>query len=52
MFVSDGFSDFYFLKEVFLAYGLPPIEDDNYPPCGVVGLNKGCTGQGTETPKH
>ncbi|KAG5798521.1 hypothetical protein H9Q69_002409 [Fusarium xylarioides] len=40
-----GFSDFYLLKEVFLAYGLPTIEDDDYPPCGVVGLNKGCTGQ-------
>ncbi|PNP60831.1 hypothetical protein FNYG_14451 [Fusarium nygamai] len=40
-----GFSDFYLLKEVFLAYGLPPIEDSDYPPCGVVGLNKGCTGQ-------
>uniref|UniRef100_A0A0D2XFX2 Beta-lactamase-related domain-containing protein n=1 Tax=Fusarium oxysporum (strain Fo5176) TaxID=660025 RepID=A0A0D2XFX2_FUSOF len=40
-----GFSDFYLLKEVFLAYGLPPIEDGDYPPCGVVGLNKGCTGQ-------
>ncbi|KAF4446888.1 beta-lactamase family protein [Fusarium austroafricanum] len=40
-----GFSDFYLLKEVFLAYGLPPIEKDDYPPCGVIGLNKGCTGQ-------
>ncbi|KAF4331762.1 beta-lactamase 3 [Fusarium beomiforme] len=40
-----GFSDFYLLKEVFLAYGLPPIKEDDYPPCGVVGLNKGCTGQ-------
>ncbi|KAF5241858.1 hypothetical protein FANTH_8933 [Fusarium anthophilum] len=40
-----GFSDFYLLKEVFLAYGLPPINDDDYPPCGVVGLNKGCTGE-------
>ncbi|KAF5635248.1 beta-lactamase 3 [Fusarium sp. NRRL 25303] len=40
-----GFSDFYLLKEVFLAYGLPPVEDSDYPPCGVVGLNKGCTGQ-------
>ncbi|KAF4494022.1 Beta-lactamase 3 [Fusarium agapanthi] len=40
-----GFSDFYWLKEVFLAHGLPPIDDDDYPPCGVVGLNKGCTGE-------
>ncbi|KAF5964676.1 hypothetical protein FBULB1_12666 [Fusarium bulbicola] len=29
----------------FLAYGLPPIDDSDYPTCGVVGLNKGCTGQ-------
>ncbi|KAF5543793.1 beta-lactamase 3 [Fusarium mexicanum] len=41
-----GFSDFYLLKEVFLAYGLPRIDDSDYPTCGVVGLNKGCTGQG------
>ncbi|KAF4425043.1 Beta-lactamase 3 [Fusarium acutatum] len=40
-----GFSDFYLLEEVFLDYGLPPIDDDDYPPCGVVGLNNGCTGQ-------
>ncbi|RBQ79365.1 hypothetical protein FVER14953_01641 [Fusarium verticillioides] len=43
-----GFSDFYLLKEVFLAYGLPTIEDDDYPPCGVVGLNKACTRQESE----
>ncbi|KAF5635295.1 beta-lactamase 3 [Fusarium tjaetaba] len=43
-----GFSDFYLLKEVFLAYGLPAIEDNDYPPCGVTGLNKGCTGQESE----
>ncbi|KAM0550723.1 hypothetical protein ACHAPJ_008788 [Fusarium lateritium] len=40
-----GFSEFYFLKEVFLACGLPPIEDSDYPPCGVMALNKGCTRQ-------
>ncbi|KAF5595274.1 beta-lactamase family [Fusarium subglutinans] len=40
-----GFSDFYLLKEVFLAYGFPPIDDDDYPTCGVIGLNRGCTGQ-------
>ncbi|KAL6918364.1 hypothetical protein FSST1_009859 [Fusarium sambucinum] len=30
-----GFSEFYFLKQVFQEYGFPPIEDDEYPPCGV-----------------
>ncbi|KAF5683278.1 beta-lactamase 3 [Fusarium circinatum] len=40
-----GFSDFYLLKEVFLAYGLPLVDDSDYPTCGVVGLNKGRTGQ-------
>ncbi|KAJ4251017.1 hypothetical protein NW762_011667 [Fusarium torreyae] len=40
-----GFSEFFFLQEVFLAYGLPPIEDSDYPPCGVTALNKGCTRQ-------
>ncbi|KAM5383845.1 hypothetical protein ACJZ2D_001834 [Fusarium nematophilum] len=40
-----GFSKFYLLKEVFLASGLPPIKDSDYPPCGVTGLNKGCSPQ-------
>ncbi|OBS23202.1 hypothetical protein FPOA_03756 [Fusarium poae] len=40
-----GFSEFYFLKHIFQEYGLPPIEDDEYPPCGVATLNKACTGQ-------
>ncbi|KAF5645138.1 beta-lactamase 3 [Fusarium sp. NRRL 52700] len=40
-----GFSDFYLLKEVFLAYGFPPIDNSDYPSCGVAGLNKGCAGQ-------
>ncbi|KAH7157334.1 beta-lactamase/transpeptidase-like protein [Dactylonectria estremocensis] len=38
-----GFSEFYFLKDVFLAQGLPPIDDSDYPPCGVIGLNSGCS---------
>ncbi|KAH7186077.1 uncharacterized protein B0J16DRAFT_385122 [Fusarium flagelliforme] len=37
-----GFSKFYFLKDLFLTYGLPPIEDADYPPCGVTTLNKAC----------
>ncbi|GKU05091.1 beta-lactamase family protein [Fusarium langsethiae] len=40
-----GFSEFYFLKQVFHQYGLPPIQDDDYPSCGVATLNKACTGQ-------
>ncbi|RSM00792.1 hypothetical protein CEP52_008920 [Fusarium oligoseptatum] len=40
-----GFSEFYVLKEVFLSIGFPPVEASDYPPCGVVGLNKGCSRQ-------
>ncbi|KAJ3475012.1 hypothetical protein NLG97_g9610 [Lecanicillium saksenae] len=44
-----GFSDYYFLKDVYLALGFPPIDDSEYPPCGVIGLNEGCTAQQLET---
>ncbi|KAL6352232.1 hypothetical protein LRP88_14437 [Fusarium phalaenopsidis] len=40
-----GFSEFYVLKEVFLSIGFPLVEDSDYPPCGVTGLNKGCSRQ-------
>ncbi|KAH7175336.1 beta-lactamase/transpeptidase-like protein [Dactylonectria macrodidyma] len=40
-----GFSEYYFLKDLFLAQGLPPINDSDYPPCGVTGLNSGCSDQ-------
>ncbi|OAA63987.1 beta-lactamase family protein [Cordyceps fumosorosea ARSEF 2679] len=40
-----GFSDFYFLKDVYIALGFPPIDESEYPPCGVIGLNDGCTAQ-------
>ncbi|KAI8721586.1 Beta-lactamase domain-containing protein [Fusarium sp. LHS14.1] len=40
-----GFSEFYALKDVFLSIGFPPVEDEDYPPCGVTGLNKGCSRQ-------
>ncbi|KAI9896740.1 hypothetical protein N3K66_008912 [Trichothecium roseum] len=40
-----GFSEYYYLKEVFQAYGLPPIPDSAYPPCGVISLNEGCSEQ-------
>ncbi|KAK7428306.1 hypothetical protein QQZ08_005203 [Neonectria magnoliae] len=42
---NSGFSEYYYLKDVFLAYGLPPIDDSEYPPCGVTGLSKGCSDQ-------
>lgn len=38
-----GFSDFYYLKEYFESLGFPPVNDSDYPPCGVQGLNRGCT---------
>ncbi|KAJ4139715.1 hypothetical protein NW768_001058 [Fusarium equiseti] len=40
-----GFSEFYFLKDLFLTYGLPPIDEDDYPSCGVTALNKACNRQ-------
>ncbi|KAI1069467.1 hypothetical protein LB507_008651 [Fusarium sp. FIESC RH6] len=40
-----GFSEFYFLKDLFLTYGLPPIDDGAYPSCGVTTLNKACNRQ-------
>lgn len=43
MAVTDGFSEYYFLKELFLQYGFPPLKDSDYPSCGVIGLNKGCS---------
>ncbi|KLU82085.1 hypothetical protein MAPG_01162 [Magnaporthiopsis poae ATCC 64411] len=38
-----GFSEFYFLKSYFQSLGFPPINDTDFPPCGVIGLNKGCS---------
>ncbi len=42
---TDGFSEYYFLKDVYLALGFPPINESDYPPCGVIGFNDGCTAQ-------
>ena len=47
---ADGFSEFYFLKDLFLTYGFPPIDEENYPPCGVATLNKACNRQGKLPP--
>ncbi len=42
---KDGFSEYYFLKDVYRALGFPPINESDYPPCGVLGLNDGCTAE-------
>lgn len=41
--VADGFSEYYYVKEYLVALGLPPLDDDAYPPCGVTGLNGDCS---------
>ncbi|KAL8347443.1 hypothetical protein RB601_003117 [Gaeumannomyces tritici] len=38
-----GFSEFYFLQSYFQSLGFPPINDTDFPPCGVIGLNQGCS---------
>ncbi|KAH8883068.1 beta-lactamase/transpeptidase-like protein [Thozetella sp. PMI_491] len=38
-----GFSEYYYIKEVFEALGLPHLDDSAYADCGVIGLNGGCT---------
>ncbi|KAK2589440.1 Actin-related protein 6 [Conoideocrella luteorostrata] len=40
---NGGFSEYYFLKDLFVKYGFPPLQDADYPSCGVMGLNKGCS---------
>ena len=41
----DGFSEYYYLHQVFEAIGFPPIDDSEYAPCGIIGLNEGCSSQ-------
>jgi hypothetical protein len=38
-----GFSDFYYLKEYFETLGFPVVNESDYAPCGVEGLNRACT---------
>ncbi|CAI6024718.1 unnamed protein product [Clonostachys chloroleuca] len=38
-----GFSEYYYLKKLFISSGLPDIDDSEYPPCGVGGLNGPCS---------
>ncbi|SPO04026.1 uncharacterized protein DNG_06709 [Cephalotrichum gorgonifer] len=37
-----GFSEYYYLKSLFELLGFPPIEDTEYPTCGVISLNGPC----------
>ncbi|KAM3539403.1 hypothetical protein ARSEF1564_007695 [Beauveria bassiana] len=43
---NDGFSEYYYLKDLFLSHGFPPISDSDYPQCEVIGLNNACSKQG------
>ncbi|KAK5651384.1 hypothetical protein OQA88_12541 [Cercophora sp. LCS_1] len=38
-----GFSEYYYLNFYFELLGFPTLPNTSYPPCGVFGLNKGCT---------
>ncbi|KAI3320972.1 beta-lactamase/transpeptidase-like protein [Xylariaceae sp. AK1471] len=38
-----GFSEYYYLKDYFEALGFPHLDDGAYAPCGIIGLNGGCT---------
>jgi CubicO group peptidase (beta-lactamase class C family) len=40
---ADGFSEYYYLKDSFEFLGLPRLNDSAFGPCGVLGLNNGCT---------
>lgn len=42
----DGFSEYYYLKDVFVSHGFPSISDAEYPQCEVIGLNDACSEQG------
>ena len=40
---TDGFSEYYYLKDYFESLGFPHIDDDAFADCGIIGLNGGCT---------
>jgi len=42
----DGFSDYYYLKDKFESLGFPHLNESAYNPCGVIGLNDGCSKSG------
>ncbi|KAL5333489.1 beta-lactamase/transpeptidase-like protein [Aspergillus crustosus] len=39
----NAFYEFYFLNSFHEGLGLPHLNDTEYPECGVIGLNGGCT---------
>ncbi|KAL2798300.1 beta-lactamase/transpeptidase-like protein [Aspergillus keveii] len=39
----NAFYEFYFLNSFHESLGLPHLSDSEYPRCGVLGLNAGCT---------
>lgn len=41
-----GFSEYYYLKDVFEQLGFPHIQDSDYLNCGVIALNEACTRDG------
>jgi hypothetical protein len=41
--LADGFSEYYYLKDVFEELGLPHIEETDYLNCEVIALNGACT---------
>ncbi|KEZ42140.1 hypothetical protein SAPIO_CDS6190 [Scedosporium apiospermum] len=41
-----GFSEYYYIKEVFELLGFPPLNNSEFPECGVIGLNSDCDAQG------
>ncbi|RYP68738.1 hypothetical protein DL771_006468 [Monosporascus sp. 5C6A] len=40
-----GFSEYYYLKDYLVSLGFPAVGDDEYPPCGTIGLNGECSRQ-------
>lgn len=47
---TDGFSEYYYLKGYFESLGFPRINDSAFGPCGVIGLNGGCSKERTFYP--
>lgn len=47
-----GLSEYYYLKNYSTVLGFPEITDGDYFPCDVVGLNSGCTKDGTWAIMH
>jgi hypothetical protein len=41
--MAVGFSEYYYLLPLLEALGFPPLTSGDFPDCGVIGLNKGCS---------